>query len=195
MEKFKHFEFEVLSKSRKKVKGGDVFVMKLKSYDVYFYGKVIADDIKYCGNYANMVVLYKTPTQGLIIPDNMDINDIFIPFICGSSCWQSGYFKTVCNIPVSYDESNMDCGFFGGGYGKLITSADVESYREKNYVIECSGGKTWAIPYVDCYGNVLDHKPSILCPHDGLMLISGFESEISKHLCKNPDVKQKYEIL
>ena len=41
METIKRFNTETIKKSRRKIKNGDVFVVKLKNHKLYFYGKVI----------------------------------------------------------------------------------------------------------------------------------------------------------
>lgn len=77
MEIIHRFNTEIIKKSRRKVSNGDVFVVKLKKHKLYFYGKVI--DVKAKFNSLvepTLIFLYKTPTTEIVIPEEMDENDI-----------------------------------------------------------------------------------------------------------------------
>lgn len=196
MEVFKNYETEILGKSRKKVKVGDVFVVKLKDYDLYFYGKVICDDVKYCNmNDAKLVFIYKTPTKGIEIPDDMDETDIMIPIITGRSGWNEGYFKTICNIPVKDTEINADYGFYSLEHGGRIGVSDVDRYASNHKLHHCKDGVILAMAYIDCYGNVLDHIPAIADTDFVFSLATAPEARISAYLWNNSEVKRKYGIV
>ncbi len=73
METIKRFNTETIKKSRRKIKNGDVFVVKLKNHKLYFYGKVIDEKAKF-NDLAEptLIFLYKTPTTEIVVPEKMD---------------------------------------------------------------------------------------------------------------------------
>lgn len=189
------YELDYGEESRKKVKVGDVFVIKIESYDVYFYGKVICDGIELCGSKDyRLIFLYKTPTKEIIIPKDMNENDILIPFILERSGWLSGCFKTVCNIPVKDSEINADYGFCSLHHAKWISKNEVDAYAKNHRLLPSSNDRIIAAPYVDSFFNVLDHKPALI--NDlSLFLLEAVRRELSAHLIRNPEIEKEFGLV
>lgn len=192
MNEIKRYNTEILEKSRKKIRNGDVFVVKIKDHDLYFYGKVI--DVK--AQFYNIVepiliFIYKTPTTEIIIPNDMDENDIMTVMFNNRDGWRVGCFKTICNIPVKEDEQNFDYGFESTHHGGWIDKEQVEKYSHNHKITYINDGRVIASAYVDAYNNILDHIPKIINKY-ALGFFSLVSWEISKYLHENPDVKKKY---
>lgn len=192
MKEIKHYETEEIERSRKKIRNGDVFVVKIKDYELYFYGKVI--DVN--ANYNNItkpifIFLYKTPTTKIITPDNMDENDIMTIMLSNQYGWRCGHFKTICNIPIKNEELSVDYGFLSTNHGNWIKEDEVESHIYNHEILYLKDGRIIAEAYVDAYNNILDHKPKITSRYY-LSFYNAVSEEISKYLHKNPDIKRKY---
>lgn len=94
MENIKRYHMEFLEKSRKKIRNGDIFVIKIKNHNLYFYGKVI--DVK--AQYLNLaepilIFLYKTPTTEIVIPEDMDENDVMTILFNNDGGWREEFLK------------------------------------------------------------------------------------------------------
>lgn len=192
MSEIKYYQTEEIEKSRKKIRNGDVFVVKIKDHDLYFYGKVI--DVK--GQYnliseAILIFLYKTTATDIIIPEYMDENDIIAVLITDKYGWNCGHFKTICNIPVNEAEKNFDFGFINSLQGSWITEEDIEKFSNNHEIIYLDDGRIIASPYVNAYNNKLNHKPK-LCRDYSYSLYETVSYEISEYLHANPEIKKKY---
>ncbi len=192
MENIKRYHMEFLEKSRKIIRNGDVFVVKIKDHDLYFYGKVIDVNAQYCQSVEPILIfLYKTPTTEIIIPEDMDENDIMTMLFNNRYGWRSGYFKTICNIPVKNEEKNADYGFVSINHGGWINEEQIEKYANNHKLTYYKDGSIFAEAYVDAYNNILDHKPKIINDYV-LSFYHVVSKEISKYLHNNPDIKKKY---
>lgn len=192
MEDIERYYTEILEKSRKKIRNGDIFVIKIKNHNLYFYGKVI--DVK--AQYLNLaepilIFLYKTPTTEIVIPEDMDENDVMTILFNNDGGWRIGVFKTICNIPVKDAERNLDYGFESTHHGGWINKEDIEKYSHNHEITYVSDGRIIASAYVDAYNNILDHIPKIANKYT-LGFFSAVSWEISKYLHNNPDIKNKY---
>lgn len=192
MENKIRYKTEEIERSRKKVRNGDVFVVKIEGHKLYFYGKVIDINADY-GNITNPIFmfLYKTPTTEIIIPKDMDENDIMTIMFNNSYGWRCGHFKTICNIPVKEEEKAIDYGFLSTHHGGWINKDDVEKYISNHEIIYLDDGRVIAEAYVDAYNNILDHKPKIKA-RCYLSFYNAVSERISNYLNENPDLKKKY---
>lgn len=192
MENIKRYHMEFLEKSRKKIRNGDVFVVKIKDHDLYFYGKVIDVKAQY-GQCAEpiLIYLYKTPTTEIIIPEDMDESDIMTILFNNNGGWREGFFKTICNIPVREEELNIDYGFESPNDGAIITKEEIENYSYNHDILYLDDGRVLAIAYVDAYNNIRDHIPKITNRYM-LGFFSAISWEISEYLHNNPELKKKY---
>lgn len=192
MSEIKRYHIEFLEKSRKKIRNGDVFVVKIKDHDLYFYGKVIDAKAK-LGNFADaiFIYLYQTPTTEINIPENMDENDVMMIFLISNDGWRDGVFKTICNITVREEELNIDYGFESPNAGAIITKEEIEKYSYNHDILYLDDGRVLAVAYVDAYNNIRDHIPKITNRYM-LGFFSAISWEISEYLHNNPDLKKKY---
>lgn len=192
MSEIKRYHMEFLEKSRKKIRNGDVFVVKIKDHNLYFYGKVIDVKAKF-GLLTEpiFIFLYKTPTTEIIIPKYMDENDVMTILFNNNGGWREGFFKTICNIPVKEEELNIDYGFSSPNNGGLITKEEVEKYSSNHDILYLDDGRVLAVAYVDAYNNICDHIPKITNRY-ALGFFTAVSWEISKYLHNNPDIKNKY---
>lgn len=192
MENIKRYHIEFLEKSRKKIRNGDVFVVKIKDHDLYFYGKVIDAKAK-LGNFADaiFIYLYKTPTTEINIPENMDESDIMTILFNNNGGWREGFFKTICNIPVRKEELNIDYGFRSPNHGCFITKEEVEKYSYNHDILYLDDGRVLAVAYVDAYNNIRDHIPKITNRYM-LGFFSAISWKISEYVHNNPELKKKY---
>lgn len=192
MEDIKRYDLELLEKSRKKIRNGDVFVVKLLQRDLYFYGKVIDVKAK-MGGFAEpmLIFLYKTPSTEIIIPNDMDENDVMTAILSLRDGWRDGVFKTICNIPVNEKELNLDYGFESPSFGGFITKEEVEKYSKNHEILYCKDGRILTSAYIDAYENIRDHIPKII-GKDSLCLWPGVSWRISKYLHNNPEIREKY---
>ena len=106
-EQIKHI-FHEQERSRKKVRVGDVFVMKLD--DGYLYGRVVSDTAMmdkfsdpewlllyvYAGVYADDTHI----PREVISPPRL----LIPPVITNRLGWRHGYFRTVGNLPIQSDQ-------------------------------------------------------------------------------------------
>lgn len=192
MGEIKRYYTEEIEKSRKKIRNGDVFVVKIKGHDLYFYGKVIDTEADFEGVAKPILIyLYKTPTTEITVPDDLDINDVMTILFNNTEGWRVGHFKNVCNIPVKEEELNLDYGFESVTYGGWVTKEDIPEY-EKNHVFDyLDDGRIIASAFVDAHKNKRDHIPKITNRY----LLSFFPAvsyEISKYLNNNPELKVEY---
>ena len=195
METIKRFNTETIKKSRRKIKNGDVFVVKLKNHKLYFYGKVIDEKAKF-NDLAEptLIFLYKTPTTEIVIPEEMNENDIMTALLIDQYGWKCGHFYTICNLPVKETEKNADYGFISPAHGEWISEEEIESYSQNHEIRHLDDGRILASAYVDAYNNILDHKPSILSQYT-LALYRAVSWEISKYLHENSKVRQWYGLV
>lgn len=192
MEDIKRYYTEILEKSRKKVRNGDVFVVKIKDHNLYFYGKVIDVKAQYLDLAEPILIfIYKTPTTEIIIPNDMDENDIMTVMFNNRDGWRVGCFKTICNIPVKEEERNFDYGFESTHHGGQINKDDIEKYIHNHEITYINDGRVVASAYVDAYNNILDHIPKIKTQYR-LGFFSLVSWEISKYLHNNPEIRGKY---
>ncbi|MCX7569509.1 immunity 26/phosphotriesterase HocA family protein [Tumebacillus sp. DT12] len=143
--------------SRKKPEPGDVFVVQPRE-GLYFYGKVIQEvaleiDI---GSRCMLVFLYRTCSEQMELPDELDPDNLLIPpFIVTGYPWSSGYFYTVGNLGVTQKDDSLDYGFFN--------ALKVEKR------------------YKDAKGNPLSHVPKIRVPY-GIYTLYHVETGIEKYM-------------
>lgn len=165
-----YYQSEFFEKSRKRSKEGDVFVIRLEECGLYFYGKVIKKKVhnKYAlYNNTDLIFLYKTPTKEIVVPDEMDCNDVFKPILMSpNSGWLLGLFKTICNLPVTENDLNVDYGFEDKLMGTKISLDEIEEYKKTNTIFKYTKGENgceiFAIPFVNEHGDIIDHIPNII---------------------------------
>ncbi len=187
-----YFETEIIGKNKSKIEKGDIFVIKIKNNDVYFYGKVIDNNATYQHHTKSILIfIYKTPTTKIIIPEDMNENDVMTMLITDNYGWKCGHFKNICNIPVKETEENFDFGFVNFLNGCWISSEDVENFSLNHEITFLDDGRIIASPYVDAHNNKLNHKPKIFREYS-YSLYETVSLEISEYLHKNPDIKKKY---
>lgn len=170
-EKVHFYESEFFEKSRKRSKEGDVFVIRLEECGLYFYGKVIKKKVhnKYVlYNNTDLIFLYKTPTKEIVVPDEMDCNDVFKPILMSpNSGWLLGLFKTICNLPVTENDLSVDYGFKDTLSGTRIQPSEIKEYEKSCIVFEYTNEGNGehiihASPFVDEHGDIIDHIPNII---------------------------------
>ncbi len=138
-----------------------------------------------------LIYIYKTPTNKIIIPQDMNISDVMSALLIEQSGWRVGHFKNICNIPIKEEEKNVDYGFKSTAHGGWIDKEQVEKYSHNHKITYLDDGRVIASAYVNAYNEILDHKPKILNDY-GLSLYKSISWEISKYLHSNPDIKRKY---
>jgi len=116
-------ELNIIKRTRKEIKTGDVFVIQHKS-GIYFYGKVIHANIEQIHDEAkpyegSHVVIITNIRSKLIEPKQIELsydNCLTKPMITVKQCWTGGYFYTVNNAPLTKNEMALDYGFCSAGY-------------------------------------------------------------------------------
>jgi hypothetical protein len=87
---------EILSKSKKGLKPGDVFVLKPKGHN-YFFGRVIDVDAD-CGfgGGAILIYIYNSTSDNKNEVPNLDKNELLLaPIMTNRLPWSKGYFENV----------------------------------------------------------------------------------------------------
>jgi len=164
-----YYESEFFEKSRKRSKEGDVFVIRLKECGLYFYGKVIKKGVKnkyVLGDKTDLIFLYKTPTKEIIVPEEMDCNDVYKPMLMSpNSGWLLGLFKTICNLPVTEKDLSVDYGFYEPLSGRNINVNEIKKCEENCLIFEYKvdgENVVCTMPFVDVDGNIIDHIPNTI---------------------------------
>ena len=94
--KFK-INLEILKRTRKTPKPGDVFVFKLKQENFYRFGKLIRDDTS-IGNFENvlMIYIYKARSKHKNKIPNLDHNKLLLPPLgLTNQLWTQGLVENI----------------------------------------------------------------------------------------------------
>lgn len=105
MRKNENLNLEKLTPSRKRLKIGDIFVLKPKTHP-YCFGKIICIDAK-IGGFENCILIYiynKFSNNKFNIPE-LNPKDLLIPPCAINRLpWSRGYFETIENRPLTKND-------------------------------------------------------------------------------------------
>lgn len=96
---------EILTPSRKKLKPGDIFVIKPKNFP-YYFGRIICIDAKIVV-FKNCILIYiynATSNNKMKIPGLCPSNLLIPPCIINRLPWSRGYFETIENRPLTKND-------------------------------------------------------------------------------------------
>ena len=100
--------------SNKQPVEGDVFVLNPRK-DLYCYGKVIKTNISSNDVFVNgmtLIFIYDYFEKELIVPKNLDCNEVLLVEIINNQLWKKGYAATIHHEMVSEKELKTDYGFW-----------------------------------------------------------------------------------
>lgn len=108
---------QVLKRTRREKKDGDIFICSLNG-KVYYYGRILQAKIE--GNQDDwfnqclLVIIYREKTAEKNLKNfRGDYNNLLIvPCAITSQYWSMGMFETIGNIPLTEEEQNLDYGFW-----------------------------------------------------------------------------------
>lgn len=136
---------EVITKSRKKPKAGDIFVLKIIS-GPYFFGRVIKTEVDagFGGRIAYLIYIYRDSSSNADELPDLDKNRLIIPpMMINQRPWIEGYFQTISHKPILEDDQfKRHCfrnsrGVFFDEYGnalpKPVTGATIGPYGLSSY--------------------------------------------------------------
>lgn len=142
---------QVLKRTRREKKDGDVFVCSLNG-KVYYYGRILQAKIE--GNPVSwfnqclLVIIYREKTAEKNLNNfRGDHNNLLVePSAITSQYWSMGMFETIGNIPLTEEERNLDYGFWTtNGYGIIVDSKNVQLVPPR--------------AFTKADGTLLDHLP------------------------------------
>lgn len=114
----KEDNFQIIKRTRREKKDGDVFVCTLNGF-VYYYGKILKANIKSIKegwfNGCILVSMFKEKTLNKSLTDfRGDYKNLigYAPYIITSQYWSSGWFETIGSVPITDEELNLDFGYF-----------------------------------------------------------------------------------
>ncbi len=111
---------EVLKPSRRRIRAGDIFALRLKRHP-YLFGRVIRTDAK-AGPFEGLILIYlyrATSQEKDKIPD-LHVSELLVPpLLTNRLPWSRGYFVTLLNRPiVKADVLGQHC--FEDGRGRFF---------------------------------------------------------------------------
>jgi hypothetical protein len=108
----KHTNLEFLQKSRKRLRPGDIFVLKPKGHD-YYFGRVIDIDAEsgFGPGHAVLIYVYSASSKDKNTIPELDKNNLLIPpKMINRLGWSRGYFETVGFKELTKDDVlNVHC--------------------------------------------------------------------------------------
>lgn len=108
---------EVLEKSRKKIRPGDIFVFKPKGFD-YYFGRVIRTDARSSSNVndtfnAVLLYLYNATSKSKEKIPRLDKSKLLIPpQLTNFQGWRAGFFQNIASIELQDDDILDQHSFF-----------------------------------------------------------------------------------
>lgn len=161
----------IIKKTKRKPKDGDIFLLSPEK-GIYFYGKVLKAYVQTGSkndwmNDSIFIVIFKCSTNNIDIKNyEPDYRNLMTnPILLTDLYWKKGYFYTIANQALTYEEKNLDIGFSDS---RLKSEGWVEYFCKEN-------------------GQRLDHKPEIL----GLYAITtevGVATKVRQALIIEPEL-------
>lgn len=142
-----YMNLEVLSRSRKKIRAGDIFVMKMPQAG-YIHGRVISTDANVFGDGGDILIYIYAPVS----PDELPIptlsrEDLLVPpLIANRRPWTMGYFKFLEHRELTEEDVLAQHCFatFEGHY------YDERGNRLPERTEPCGSYGLWSFKGVDC---------------------------------------------
>lgn len=125
-----------IKKSRVKPKQGDIFVVQ-PVINVFYYGKVIKTELESTNSFIkgmSLIYIYNKRSEEIVIPQSLHSIELLIPpIVVNNQPWIKGYFKMICNEPISKEEMNIDFGFWSIPKNQFLSLDGVVLDKEPKY--------------------------------------------------------------
>lgn len=131
-------ELSVLKKSKTIPKVGDIFVIEPKK-NQYYYGKVIKTNLISKDSFINgmnLIYIYNKYSNEIVLPEHkaLHLNELLIPpMIVNFQPWIKGYFMTIGNEEVQYEEEIIDYGFLDITKNRFLDISGELMLKEPKY--------------------------------------------------------------
>ncbi len=120
----------ILTPSRKRLRVGDVFVLKPKGHP-YYFGRVIRLDAIGLAGEAILIYVYDAKSDDECRIPQLDKRNLLIaPTMINRLPWSRGYFETVANVPLREEEILHPHCFDDGWHHELFPESPI-IYRDE----------------------------------------------------------------